>query len=287
LFLVQLRFLSLVHSSMTLSHRTSPIPHDFIVALQHFNLSPSDLEPHLELPPAPRITQPSIKVDLASEIQPVKLDKVLGSDLIISASVSSDGPSAQLISAQKRRTFGKYIPKHLPELPSVHTWQTTDIWPTERHERREDGEVEAKRMRERATEEGVMAEQALRRLMMASKNAAPAYLTANPDDGMRNSPRQSKLKSILDSAKDAILEMDQDAKAQEEAEEAAAVAEFDDPMLDLSAALEQEPPPPAKLRKAKAMLEEEEEREDGVDGMLSLAVNCDKRYWRESARGRH
>jgi hypothetical protein len=52
----------------------------------------------------------------------------------------------------------KWVPAHLPELPSKHTYQHTPIY-TER-------ENDARKIRERATEEGVLAEQAMRKLLV-------------------------------------------------------------------------------------------------------------------------
>jgi hypothetical protein len=57
-----------------------------------------------------------------------------------------------------------YIPKHFPALPPRHAWESTDVF-AER-------EKDARKMREKATEEGMMAEQALRKLAAAAKAGA-------------------------------------------------------------------------------------------------------------------
>jgi transcription initiation factor TFIID subunit 8 len=58
----------------------------------------------------------------------------------------------------------KYIPSHFPKLPPKHSWKHTDDYP--------DREQDARQMREKATEEGIMAEQALRKLAAAAKVGA-------------------------------------------------------------------------------------------------------------------
>lgn len=58
----------------------------------------------------------------------------------------------------------QYIPKHFPQLPSQHAWKATPVYPSR--------ERDARKMREKATEEGMMAEQALRKLAEASNKGA-------------------------------------------------------------------------------------------------------------------
>ncbi|KAK3709112.1 hypothetical protein LTR37_011091 [Vermiconidia calcicola] len=57
-----------------------------------------------------------------------------------------------------------YIPKHFPQLPPRHAWEHTPVYPAR--------EKDARKMRERATEEGILAEQALRKLAAAAKVGA-------------------------------------------------------------------------------------------------------------------
>jgi hypothetical protein len=61
-------------------------------------------------------------------------------------------------------TAPEYIPQHFPKLPPKHAWKHTDVYPAR--------EKDARRMREKATEEGIMAEQALRKLAAAAKAGA-------------------------------------------------------------------------------------------------------------------
>lgn len=57
-----------------------------------------------------------------------------------------------------------YIPKHFPQLPPRHAWEHTPVYPAR--------EKDTRKMRERATEEGILAEQALRKLAAAAKVGA-------------------------------------------------------------------------------------------------------------------
>jgi transcription initiation factor TFIID subunit 8 len=58
----------------------------------------------------------------------------------------------------------EYVPSHFPALPSRHAWMSTPVFP--------ERERDARKMREKATQEGMLAEQALRRLATAAKAGA-------------------------------------------------------------------------------------------------------------------
>ncbi|OCL10775.1 hypothetical protein AOQ84DRAFT_288561 [Glonium stellatum] len=141
-----LHFLSLVKQSMSSSRRTQSIPQDFIHALVHMGIKPSSLIQHLDLPTLPLITQPPIPPPPPAEPPPPDLEGLLGPEL----------------SGAKDKAERNYIPSHFPNFPSKHTWQETPVY-TER-------EKDPRKIRERATEEGILAEQALRKLMAASKS---------------------------------------------------------------------------------------------------------------------
>jgi transcription initiation factor TFIID subunit 8 len=65
-----------------------------------------------------------------------------------------------------------FVPKHFPDFPSKHTYRSTAEFP--------DRESDPRRVRERATEEGRMGEEALRRLVGASSNT-PAHDPSHKD----------------------------------------------------------------------------------------------------------
>jgi transcription initiation factor TFIID subunit 8 len=169
-----LHFLALVRSSMHSNRRLQPVPQDFITALSKFGVTPNELLPHIQLPLAPSITQPPLDPAPPEEQPLPSTNAILGPDL------------AGLVIREK------YMPAHLPELPSRHTWQDTEIF-TKR-------ETDARKIRELATEEGVLAEKAMRKLMAGAALAKPAA-------GGRSS-RKDQI--MWEKTMDAILQMDED-----------------------------------------------------------------------------
>jgi transcription initiation factor TFIID subunit 8 len=125
--------------------RTTPIPQDFALALARAGIEPKSLLPLLDIPSMPEITQPALPPIPKAEEPPPNLAPLLGPEL----------------SSSKETELRRYIPKHLPELPSRHTWQATAVFP--------ERETDAKTIRERAMQEGVEAEQALRKLTAATR----------------------------------------------------------------------------------------------------------------------
>lgn len=140
-----LHFLSTVRQSMLSCRRRQPIPQDFTYALSQNNLTVSSLIAHLQPPVPPSPSQ--IWLESANEAEAPHPDVLpfLGPAL----SGASD----------KDRT--PYIPSHFPAFPSKHTYKSTPEF-TER-------EQDPRAVRERATEEGRLGEEALRRLIGAGK----------------------------------------------------------------------------------------------------------------------
>lgn len=137
-------FLSTVKDSMSASRRITPIPQDFIFALAEAGLESHHLDPHLRLSLPDDIANPTILPPRPSEAPPPDLAPMLGNELATPAT----------------QQYG-YIPSHFPPLPSRHAWQSTALF-TQR-------EQDPRRIRERATDEGVQAEHALRKLTTANK----------------------------------------------------------------------------------------------------------------------
>lgn len=142
------QFLKAVTSSMQGSRREAATPEDFAVALARSNLTSSDFSPFLTIPSDPSICQPALSQipdtdKLDENLDTKSLDRVL--------SVTMDELPTRL----------KHVPKHFPSLPSRHTWKATPVYQS----RVQDARV----LRERATQEGILAEQALRRLTEANK----------------------------------------------------------------------------------------------------------------------
>ncbi|KAK5114573.1 hypothetical protein LTR85_010150 [Meristemomyces frigidus] len=141
-----LQFAQYVRSSMQGGRRVRPTAPDFSMALSLMpNASTASLlKPQLGLLVPESISYPSIP-------EP---------ELV-------DGPAADLSSLlQPLSTLRPqtYIPKHFPPLPPKHTWMETPVY-TER-------EKDARKMRELMTQEGMLAEQALRKLATAAKASA-------------------------------------------------------------------------------------------------------------------
>jgi len=141
-----LRLLGYVRVSMQGARRTRPTPQDFSMAMSLLPnaRSASLLEPQLSEAIPEQVSYPSIPdpdpppaptPDFSALLQP-------------------------LITAQPP----KYIPAHFPQLPPRHAWVQTPVFP--------EREKDARKMREKATEEGMMAEQALRKLAAAAKTGA-------------------------------------------------------------------------------------------------------------------
>lgn len=147
-----LRFGRYVRTSMQGARRNQPTAQDFSMALSLMpNASTASLlKPQLSLRVPESISCPSI-----SEPGPTYAPAPDLSELL-------DGLFA--------RQIPSYIPKHFPSLPPMHTWQDTPVF-TKR-------ERDARKMREIMTQEGMMAEQALRKLATAAKAAAADALKA-------------------------------------------------------------------------------------------------------------
>lgn len=141
-----LNFLKDVRESCATSRRAIPTASDFAFALaQSPNTSTASLlTPQLRLHLPEGISFPAIADPDSEEPPPIDTTTVLG------PLVDSDPPP--------------YIPSHFPKLPPKHAWLHTDVYP----ERERDG----RRMREKAAEEGFLAEKALRKLAVAEKTGA-------------------------------------------------------------------------------------------------------------------
>lgn len=141
-----LNFLHYARTSMATNRRTKPTAVDFAsaLALMPNASSASLLKPQLELPIPELISYPSIPEpdpppppapDFSALLQPL---------------VNNETPH--------------YIPSFFPKLPPDHAWKHTAVYARR--------EKDARRMREKATEEGILAEQALRKLAAAAKSGA-------------------------------------------------------------------------------------------------------------------
>ncbi|RAH66865.1 TBP-associated factor 8 family protein [Aspergillus aculeatinus CBS 121060] len=134
---------SYVRQSMLSSRRTQPIPHDFDDALRRHSVPYTDLLPHVQ--PHPNLDP----IPTPQPTPPPEEDSF--------KTLPSFGPQ---LSGEDDRVRSSYIPKHFPAFPSKHTYRHTAVF-TER-------EQDARKIRERATEDGRHGEEALRKLARAA-----------------------------------------------------------------------------------------------------------------------
>ncbi len=141
-----LDFVHDIRTSMATHRRTTATAQDFASALAAKpNTSyASQLTPQLRLRIPESISYPSIPEPAPASPSPNDFSSLL----------------APLVKAE----VPEYIPKHFPNLPPQHAWQHTAVYP--------ERERDARTLREKATEEGILAEQALRKLAAAAKSGA-------------------------------------------------------------------------------------------------------------------
>ncbi|KAF2099676.1 hypothetical protein NA57DRAFT_55621 [Rhizodiscina lignyota] len=231
-----LHFLSIVRQSMASSRRRQPIPHDFIRALAHHNLTSSSLEPHVKVPIPPLLAQQPILGPPPDEPVPPNLDAMLGDEL----------------NGKAEKKERKYIPKHFPGLPSKHTWQATPVFPKR--------EEDPRKIRERATEEGVLVEQALRKLMAAKKRGLQKR---RPLAAVEQNGAELQRKQVWDDALQAVLREDEEHRRRWEEAEDNIVLRFD------------------------GAAEKDVDAAGGtVKSDIGMLVNYDRKYWRKGAQER-
>lgn len=135
-------YLADVRQSMLSCRRTQAIPQDFLQALHTHQLSLRSLLPHLDPPVSPSRTQFPLQLEPAQDNDEQHL-RFLG----------------PLLNADPDEKLRAYVPKHFPELPSKHTYKATPEYA--------EHEQDPRKVREKATEEGTLGEEALRRLVGA------------------------------------------------------------------------------------------------------------------------
>lgn len=140
LIAVMRHLLSYVRASMVSSRRTQPVPHDFEFALTSHRYTNQSLLPHLDPPVAhDQSSLPMFVEPLISDANEQLMEHF--------HATLHDHPQPML----------PYAPRALPILPSRHTYRaTTAFVPRER---------DPKKIRELATEQARLGEEALRRLV--------------------------------------------------------------------------------------------------------------------------
>ena len=141
-------FLTDVRRSMLSSRRTRAIPQDFLQALHTHQLSLKSLIPHLDPPVSPSRSQFALPVETAEDEKEHTLPFL--------------GP---VLNGAPDERSKLYVPRHFPAFPSKHTYKATPEFPIR--------EKDPRRIRELATEEGRMGEEALRRLVGSGSDDGP------------------------------------------------------------------------------------------------------------------
>lgn len=232
-----------VRQSMLSARRTITVPHDWVNALSEAGMSSSSLlEPHLDMgviPPS--LLQPAFAPPKSADPPPPNLEDLLGPGL----------------SGRAEKESKKYIPKHFPAFPSKHTWQATPVFTSR--------ENDPRKIREKATEEGILAEQSLRKLMAAQK----AGLQGDKARKQRRSKRMKKSDGLWqDAMKDLIAEED------EWAEKERTRQHFDDDEMEDSS-----------WNQATDNQHKSQPERRKVNLQEGVHVNYNQKFWRKSARG--
>ena len=208
---------------MVACRRQQPIPQDFEHALQRNNIRLDSLRPHLkpssltDKPPPPLLPTPP------PELEPQTNLPFLGAEL----------------SAAPIRARNTHIPSHFPAFPSIHTHIYTSVFP--------EREKDPRKIRERATEEGRLGEEALRRLATAAKDGHPA--STGSREKKLWARRNENMESMFDRTAKALLKKSSSKKG----------------ALDRPANPQNEAEPKTKK----------------LDLDLGPIVNCEKGYWRK------
>ena len=162
-----LNLCSAVRTHMRAARRTVPIATDFQSAMTFLNV-PLDTSQLL-----PYRTQPVINATLLPTPPP---DDVFHNPTPLPAAIL--GPD---LSVQNRPSF---IPSTLPALPSKHTYHDTAVYPVR--------ETDARRIRELATSEGKLGEEALRKLTSANTHSISTFDTEPPEADTSSTPWRRK-----------------------------------------------------------------------------------------------
>lgn len=173
-----LHFLHTVRTSMNASRRTEPIPQDFILALANMGIEEHLLVDQLEIGIPPEVALPPIGPAPPEEETPRDLE-----DLIIPKETGNDGKGAR-----------RWIPEGFPAFPGENTWKSTAVFTTR--------ETDPRQIREKATEEGMLAEKALRELMAAAKDGRKEKTTSTRQGVNGHQLWQNALDSIYKADED-------------------------------------------------------------------------------------
>ncbi len=175
--------------SMLACRRTVPIPTDFESAMKHLDLP----WPHDQLKPFTK--KPQVNPPLLPTPPP---EDVFHREHQLPSAMLGPGLDGR---ADKKKDH--YIPSHFPPFPSQHTYKDTPVFP--------DREVDPRRIRELATEEGKQGEEALRKLAGAVKaetaiNAVPIIKETEPVAKRGRKEPEETIESMFEATMRDLLE---------------------------------------------------------------------------------
>ncbi|CAA9958888.1 hypothetical protein PTNB73_01016 [Pyrenophora teres f. teres] len=235
-------FLAQVRTSMISSRRTETVAHDWVYALTCSGLRGSaPLEQHFDtgdIPPS--LLQPYFAPPAPPEAPPPDTESLLGPEL----------------SGKADKETRPYIPKHFPGFPSKHTYTATPVFTSR--------ENDPRKIREKATEEGILAEQSLRKLMAAQKAGVQKQNVGK----RKRSRRMKESDNLWQSAMTDLL----DEETQRERDEERRQARLDEDE-DGDWAMSRDMPARQLTTDRSVNLEE------------GVHVNYEQKYWRKSASG--
>lgn len=223
-------YLADVRQSMLSCRRTQAIPQDFLQALHTHQLSLRSLLPHLDPPVDPSRSQLPLPAEPAQEEEQQNFQFL--------------GPILNSAPSEKAKA---YVPKHFPEFPSKHTYQATPEFPNH--------DMDPRKVRERATEEGRLGEEALRRLVSS---------------GAGNKPHESEIGSRTKSMRARRNQMW--IETMQAVTQSASEGQDHDMMACIERGKQKEGELPPDFSFG--------------SGRLGSAVNAEKRYWRKPATQR-
>ncbi|KAL8966659.1 MAG: hypothetical protein Q9197_005862 [Variospora fuerteventurae] len=168
-------FAANIRQSMLSCRRTQVTAQDFLQALHTHQLSLRSLIPHLR-PPIPKRRTRVILPYEPSEEEEQHSHEFLGAALYDAST----------------RTNQLYVPHHLPPFPSKHTYRATEEFPVR--------EEDPRKIRERATEEGRLGEEALRRLVSARVADRPSSARAGRAANSLRTKREELWKATMQAA---------------------------------------------------------------------------------------
>lgn len=243
----------LMHIAMTASRRRKPVAHDVMFALNYSNASLDSLLPDVK--PSAQKRPPGLQT-VRQTVQPPLYPSPISTSTAQDFDFTAAAQLSMSLGGNADKALKRYIPSHFPSFPPPHTYKASAVPIAER-------ENDARKIRERATQEGVLAERALRKLVQAREGAH------------RPSSRQGlseKNEAVFREAMEAVLREDEE-KGRESLQQEDELLFLDEGELQMRKEEEE--------GKRKGLQHEDAQPADFGFGAV---VNYDRAHWRSGAR---